>query len=160
MTVNPNDYNDLQASLARAHKMSISSASVPETSTLYGSGAAAIRELSEALAQSRQELREFETARDRAENVSWGVLLDETSLYPDEYDLQGTETRAGLIGRQNGDKIYIRNFDGLALPIPGNIYKHLGSWTLYLVVHVENYENSAVVHVEPYTGEIPENKVR
>lgn len=160
MTATPSTYSELKTTLARAHRMSISGESSSATSTLYGASAAAIEDLSNSLAKAHQELRDFRTAREAAEAKAWSVIISEDALYPDTFELQATTTGAGFNGRQSGDKIYVRNFESVLLPTPGTIYKNSETGTLYLVIHVESYETSAVIHTAVYEGEVPEAKVR
>lgn len=150
------DEEEALAMLKRAHKMSISGPGVADDATTYGMAAVALEKAYQERDEALEDLRDKKSdAREADESRSWARLVPESYLYPDEFQLQGTTTGAGMQARLDGNRLYCRNFDGLLQPIPGEVYLQTRTNTYFLVLATEEHRHHAVVHVEPYTGPLP-----
>lgn len=152
-------YRDLIRKLQDAHNLMVAGPGVAKDATLHGAAATALQEMIEEVEKKDLELQKYgDKARERDERLSWGTLIPEEELYPDYFDLQATKTGAAFRGRLEGNRIYTRRTRGILLPMPGSVYKHRDSGQNYLVLMCEDYENSAIAHIAPFTGELPPTK--
>lgn len=148
--------SDVLNLLKQAHMNTASHRDVPLDATVYGAGALAlekaVRERDEALEALRSAK---ETGREAAERRTWATLVPESILYPEDFRLQGTKTGAGMRGRLKDSQIFTRNFEGLLLPIPGEVWNQVSTGTDFLVVATVEHQHHAVVDVVPYDGDMP-----
>lgn len=151
------DEAEVLAILKRAHKMSISGPGVADDATTYGLAALTLEEVIQERDAAREELRDKRNdAREASERRSWSKLVPENVLYPHYFRLQGTSTGAATPGRLDGNRIYVRHFDGLLQPIPGQVWKQDGTGRTFLVLATAEHRHHAVIDVTEYVGEIPE----
>lgn len=150
------DEKEVLAMLKRAHKMSISGPGVADDATTYGMAAVALEKAYQERDEALEDLRDKKSdAREADESRSWARLVPESYLYPDEFQLQGTTTGAGMQARLDGNRIYARNFDGLLQPIPGEVYLHVRTGRYFLVLATAEHRHHAVMDVVDYTGPMP-----